>query len=181
VLACIVVLLGPCSAAMHATQSTLGGHLDLLSMYLIAAFAVAYATMRLLRGGTRLLVGVFLGAVAGCELAGAWDVTLPVVMHPGNAAFGLLLLVAAALEIAVIRRGGTRSAAGYAYAAFATILVAFVIWNVTKTWLCDPHSPLQGHAAWHLLCAVSAYLLYRYYAGERPTGTAGGALGALST
>src|SRR6185369_17422386 len=38
-MACIVVLLGPASAAMHATQSNAGGHLDLLSMYLIAAFA----------------------------------------------------------------------------------------------------------------------------------------------
>jgi len=33
VIACIVVLLGPGSAAMHATQTALGGHLDMLSMY----------------------------------------------------------------------------------------------------------------------------------------------------
>ncbi|GAB3854211.1 ceramidase domain-containing protein [Dactylosporangium cerinum] len=166
-MACIVVLLGPGSAAMHATQSALGGHLDLLSMYLIAAFAAAYAVMRWRRAGTRLLAGVFLAALAGCEVAGAWDVTVPVVMHPGNAAFGLLLLTAATLEVAVIRRRETTVRSGYAYASFAAILTAFAIWNATKTWLCDPHSLLQGHAAWHLLCAVSAYLLYRYYASER--------------
>src|SRR5215207_4747875 len=44
--ACLVVLLGPASMAMHATESSLGGHLDLLSMYLVASFAVAYAAMR---------------------------------------------------------------------------------------------------------------------------------------
>ncbi|MEV4517419.1 ceramidase domain-containing protein [Dactylosporangium sp. NPDC049525] len=166
-LACLVVLLGPGSAAMHATQSALGGHLDLLSMYLVAAFAVAYATMRWLRGGTRLLAGVFLGALAGCEVIGSWDVELPVVMHPGNAVFGALLLTATALEVAVMRRGGTSARHGYAYGSFAAILTAFAIWNVSKAWLCDPHSLVQGHAIWHLLCAVSAYLLYRYYASER--------------
>jgi len=41
--AVVTVLLGPASAAMHATGSVLGGHLDLLSMYLIASFAAAYA------------------------------------------------------------------------------------------------------------------------------------------
>lgn len=167
-LACLVVLLGPGSAAMHATQSALGGHLDLLSMYLVAAFAAAYATTRWLRGGTGMLAGVFLGALAGCELIGSWDVELPVVMHPGNAAFGVLLVTAAAVEVAVMRRGEVSAGSGYAYASFAAILIAFTVWNATKTWLCDPHSLIQGHAVWHLLCAVSAYLLYRYYASERP-------------
>ena len=46
--ACVVVLLGPASAAMHATQSTLGGDLDLLSMFLVSGFALAYALMRFL-------------------------------------------------------------------------------------------------------------------------------------
>lgn len=166
-LACLVVLLGPGSAAMHATQSALGGWLDLLSMYLVAAFAVAYATMRWLRGGTPLLVAVFAAALAGCEAAGAWGVELPVVMHPGNAAFGVLLVAAVLVEVAVMRRGETSARRGFAYTAIALILVAFGIWNASKAWLCDPGSLLQGHAAWHLLCAGSAYCLYRYYASER--------------
>jgi hypothetical protein len=57
-MACLVVLLGPGSAAMHATQSALGGHLDLLSMYLVAAFAAAYAATRWLRGGTPLFAAI---------------------------------------------------------------------------------------------------------------------------
>ncbi|MEV0127874.1 ceramidase domain-containing protein [Dactylosporangium sp. NPDC050688] len=164
--ACLVVLLGPGSAAMHATQSVLGGHLDLLSMYLVAAFAAASATMRWLRAGTAVLAGVFAGAVAACEAAGAWDVRVPVVLHPGNAAFGLLLLTAVALEVAVIRRDRISAGSGFVYAAVAVLLVAFAVWNAGQAWLCDPRSLLQGHAVWHLLCAVSAYLLYRYYASE---------------
>ena len=50
--------------------------------------------------------------------------------------------------------------------SLATILTAFAIWNAAKAWLCDPRSLIQGHAIWHVLCAVSAYYLYRYYASE---------------
>ncbi len=47
--------------------------------------------------------------------------------------------------------------------------LAFVIWNLAQGPWCDPTSWLQGHAAWHLLCAVAAYLLFRLYASERVT------------
>ena len=49
--AVLVVLLGPGSMAMHATQSALGGHLDLFSMYLVSGFALGYAAMRVWRRG----------------------------------------------------------------------------------------------------------------------------------
>jgi hypothetical protein len=166
VMACIVVLLGPGSAAMHATQSALGGHLDLLSMYLIASFAAAYALMRWRRGGTRLFVATFVAGVAFCELVSLWPAELPVVRHSGNVAFGLLLVVATVLEILIIRRADSVITSRYAYASLVSMLTAFAIWNATNAGLCDPSSPVQGHAAWHLLSAVAAYLLYRYYASE---------------
>ena len=50
-MACLVVQLGPGSAAIHATQSAIGGDLDMLSMFLVVSFAAAYATMRGFRGG----------------------------------------------------------------------------------------------------------------------------------
>ena len=165
-MACLVVLLGPGSAAMHATQSALGGHIDMLSMYLIASFAAAYAAMRWLRGGIPLFVVAFVGGVAFCELVGAWGGTVPVVTYSGNAAFALLLLAATVLEVLLMRRGETRARRLYAYASLVSILTAFAVWNVTKDWLCDPRSLVQGHAIWHLLGAVAAYLLYRYYASE---------------
>jgi len=165
-MACLVVLLGPASAAMHATQSAAGGWLDMLSMYLIAGFAAAYAVMRHRHGGAGLFAGTFVTAVALCELAGLWTRPIPVVMYAGNAAFGLLLVAAVVIEVLIMRRGETTAPRGYAYASVATMLTAFAIWNVTKTWLCNPNSYIQGHAVWHLLDAVAAYLLYLYYAGE---------------
>jgi hypothetical protein len=165
-IACLVVLLGPGSAAMHATQSALGGHLDMLSMYLVASFAAGYAAMRWLRGGTRLLTGVFMAGVAFCELVGLWRAELPVVMYAGNVAFALLLVTAITIEVLIIRRGEAHGRRAYAVVSLASMLTAFGIWNASKTWLCDPHSLIQGHAIWHVLGAVSAYFLYRYYASE---------------
>jgi hypothetical protein len=165
-MACLVVLLGPGSAAMHATQSAIGGDLDMLSMYLLASFAVAYAVMRWRRGGTGLLIATFLAGIVGCELVGLWSAKVPVVTYSGNAAFALLLLTAVVLEVLMMRRGDARARRGYAYASLASILIAFAIWNATKTWLCAPYSLIQGHAIWHVLGAVSAYFLYRYYASE---------------
>ena len=166
-IACLVVLLGPGSAAMHATQSEFGGTLDMTSMYLVSAFAAAYATMRWRRTGLGVFAVMFLAGVAFGEVAGLWKAEIPVVMYAGNVAFALMLLYAIAVEIRIRRRGGARANLAFAIASLASIITAFVIWNASKTWLCDPHSLIQGHAIWHVLGAVSAYFLYRYYASEK--------------
>ena len=171
--ACVVVVLGPASAAMHATQAEHGGDLDLLSMYLVAAFAAAYALMRWFRQGRVLFAQLFLLFVAACELVGLYDGTVPVVEQAGNIAFAALLLTAVVLEVRLWLRAGRAQGADprtdlrWGAAALGAILVAFAIWNVTKSVWCDPHSLLQGHAAWHLLDAASAYFLFRLWASER--------------
>lgn len=167
-LSLVIAMLGPGSAAMHATESAVGGHLDLLSMYLLASFAAAYAVVRNrwlgLRGGGWLFVAL----VVLCEVVGALPVDLPVLMHPGNAIFAVLLLSSLALEGALIRRGEAELRWGLA--SVATLLVAFAIWNLAKdgsAW-CDPFSFAQGHGAWHLLDAAAAYLLARHYLAPQP-------------
>ena len=170
--ACVVVLLGPASAAMHATQAERGGDLDMLSMYLVAAFAAAYALMRWVRQGRVLFAQLFLLFVAGCELVGLYDGRVPVVDYAGNLAFAALLVTAVVVEVRLWRRAGRapgaepRTDLRWGVASLGTILVAFAIWNATKSQWCDSHSWLQGHAAWHLLDAVAAYLLFRLWASE---------------
>lgn len=166
----VVVLLGPASAAMHATQSAVGGQLDLLSMYLVASFAAAWALTRWTRQGRVFCTQVFLLAVAGCELIGLYPGEVPVVRFSGNVAFAALLLTAITLEVRLHRRGPARTDLRWGAAAVGAIVVAFVIWNFSQHGWCDPHSLLQGHAAWHLLCAVSAYLLFRLWASEQDPG-----------
>ena len=147
-MACLVVLLGPGSAAMHATQSAAGGHLDMLSMYLIAAFAAAYAAMRWLGAGIATFVAMFAAGVAFCELVGAWGGEIPVVMSSGNAAFGLLLIVATVLEVLIMRSGEVRARRGSPTPRWPSILTAFAIWNATQGMAVRP--TLAGPGPRHL-------------------------------
>lgn len=164
----VVVLLGPGSMAMHATQTALGGHLDMTSMFLVAGFAASYAAMRWWDRGAGFFAETFAGAVLLCEVVERVPGHVPVVMSLGNVVFGALLVLALTLEARLRSRAGAAAVGDvrWVWAAVASIGVAFVIWNLSKdgTALCHPHSLLQGHAAWHLLCAVSAYCLYRYWA-----------------
>ena len=115
--------------------------------------------------------------VAACELAGLWTDTVPVVHFAGNLAFGLLLVTAVVLETRLWRRGEPPATVfRHGVVSLAAMLVAFTIWLLTNAGMCDPHSLLQGHAAWHLLCAVAAYWLFRLYDSERSVNTPVGRL-----
>lgn len=168
--AALVVLLGPGSMAMHATQSDLGGHLDLLSMFLVSGFALAYALVRFVRRGPALFAVVFVAAVVAGMAVHLRGGDVPVLGHIGNAAFAVELWVAIGLEVALSRRVEARQDRAWALASVLTLGVAFAIWTTGMrghAW-CRPDSLLQQHGAWHLLCAAAAYLLFRHYAAERP-------------
>ncbi|WP_338087937.1 ceramidase domain-containing protein [Nocardioides lijunqiniae] len=169
--ACVVVLLGPASMAMHATETELGGHLDMASMYLIAGFAVAYAAMRHWQRGPAFLAAVYLAVLVVCELVALLG-EVPWLGHAGNLAFGVGLAGALWLESRVARGGRLVLDTRWAWAAAGSILVALAIWTTAKdgSALCFPTSLYQGHGVWHLLCAVSAWCLFRLYVSERPVG-----------
>lgn len=174
--AMVVVLLGPASAAMHATRSAAGGHLDLLSMYLVAAFAFAYAVTRLFGRGTATFAVLWVVVIGGCELVERVPGHVPVVDIWANLAFSLLLLAAVTGEWVLWRRGESVRDPRWGFASVAALGLAFAIWTQAKTGgpLCRPYSLVQGHAIWHLLDAVAAYALYRLYASERPRAQAQG-------
>lgn len=189
--AVVVVLLGPGSMAMHATQTELGGRLDMASMFLVAGFAAAYAGMRFLGLGAGFFYPAFVGAVLVSELVERIPGHVPVVDTWGNTVFAVLLVTAIGTEVAIRRRGGAAADGRWILGAVGAMVVAFTIWNLAKdgTPLCHPHSLLQGHAAWHLLCAVAAYCLYRSWTAgllaaatsgtERDDSSRAGSTGAL--
>lgn len=162
-LACVVVLMGPASAAMHATGTELGGSLDLLSMHLIAGFALAYALSRVDSGSFwPLLVGL----VVGAQVLSAVPGDVPVLRHPANVVFAAMLIAALVVEVKAWRRSPGQLDARWGCGGVGVLVVAFVIWNLAQGPWCDPHSWLQGHGVWHLLCAVSCWMLHRYYASD---------------
>jgi hypothetical protein len=118
---------------------------------------------------------VFTAVLVGCELIGTIGGPLPVIMHAGNLAFALALLAGLLLERQASRRTGLRLDHRWGWAAAGTLLVAFVVWNTAKAGspLCSPSAFIQGHGVWHLLCAVSAWLLFQLYVSERLAQPAG--------
>src|SRR5205085_9767195 len=87
----------------------------------------------------------------------------------GNVAFGGFIILTILLEAFTIFWRRIEHKPGWSFASMGAIALAFFIWNMSRTghpW-CDPYSYIQGHAAWHLLDALSVYCLFRYYISER--------------
>jgi hypothetical protein len=125
---------------------------------------VAVHDLARLAGARRLAVP------AWAATAGAGGLLLAVAPAAGGALAGALGLLVAAGEVALWRRGdrgarvaaatsrGDRGADAAAYrAGVAALAVGAACWWLGRTGgpLCDPDSPLQGHAAWHLLTAFA--------------------------
>ena len=151
-------LVGVTSAFYHASLSFFGQWLDVQSMYLVvlAVFAVNVDALRpgaprrftLLYVGLNLLLGVLL-------------IYVPVARR--YAFFGVILAVV--LTEVMLRRRALRDWPLRAlYGALAVQALAFGIWtlDITHT-VCDPWSLAQGHAVWHCLGAVAAFLLWRFF------------------
>jgi hypothetical protein len=166
---CLVVLLGPGSMAMHASGTKLGGFFDVLSMYLVDGFMVAYSARRLFRLTTVHFVLVFFDVLGTCLLADRHKGHVIYYFGLGNIAFGFFILLTVVFESFTIFVRKPRHSPGWAFASVGAIALAFFIWNMSRTgnpW-CVPDSLIQGHAAWHLLDAVSVYCLFRYYVSEK--------------
>ncbi|MCO5232985.1 MAG: ceramidase [Chitinophagales bacterium] len=167
--ACLSVLLGPGSMAMHATTSHVGGFLDMLSMYMVASFIFSYAITRLMKWDKRGFIGAFIFAMTVQLIVHHLDYEVPVVGFIGSFCFGVFLVLTAIIEFInyIIHRPNIQLI--YGIASILAMCLAFFIWNLslsTSPW-CDPSSLIQGHGIWHILNAVSIYFLYRFYTSER--------------
>ena len=93
---------------------------------------------------------------AWAAAAGAGGVLLALAPRAGGAVAGALALLVAAGEVAVARRRprGTRVAYRAGVVALAVGAACWWLGRTGGPW-CDPDSPLQGHAAWHLLTAFA--------------------------
>lgn len=155
------------SAYFHATLSFRGQFADVLGMYLIATFALLHSI-----GQSRVFSGaLFFGAyIAANALLAALLYWLP---NYRRLIFGLLILAVLFVEVLIRRRDGPRSNTRDLWIAAAVMGLAFAIWILDFTRVvCAPESWVQGHAVWHVLGAVAAWYLFRYYRNSSPLSVA---------
>jgi hypothetical protein len=153
--------------AMHATKTHIGGFFDMLSMYLIASFIVAYAIQRFYKLKWWGFTLVFFTALSICLWANF--TYCPIVFRFfGNTAFAFFIGLGILFEILNVYVRKLKHEIRWAYFALAALLISFAIWNVSQTGddLCNPYSLIQGHAIWHLGDALSTFFLFRYYVSE---------------
>lgn len=162
----VAAFLGPGSAALHATTTGWGGRIDVFSMYVYAVWLLAFAWIRLRDGGRGDFLRVYLPAI-GILSAVHFLGWVPI---SSDFVFGGLVAGIGVLEAVIhFRRPDLESRRRYSLGAAGAFLLAFAIWLPSRTGgpLCDPDSLVQGHAVWHLLCAVSVWLLYQQARSER--------------
>lgn len=156
------IIVGLGSVMLHATLTLWGQFFDVVGMYLIGSFMLIMALARWqdipARSATWAYVALSVALVAVLLIAP--DLRRPL--------FTALLLAAAVGELIFARpkRAGVRTR--YYLGGIAVMGLALVIWNLDQHLiLCAPHSLLQGHAAWHLMGAMSLWLSFTYYRSER--------------
>lgn len=162
------VLLGPGSMALHATTTRVGGFLDMLSMYLMASFIFSFAVSRLFRFNGVGFFFSFVFALIVQLYVHTLPGPVPFVGSTGSFGFGVTLIVSTAIELFSYFVKKVQIDLKFGLASVFVICTAFFIWTMSLTdgpW-CDPSSWIQGHGVWHLLCAFSVYLLYRFYVSE---------------
>ncbi len=165
VYASAVVFLGPGSMFMHGSGRAWGGTVDVVSMLVFIVFPAAYAAVRCLRGGPRAFLLTYGALLLVFALPRALDV-LPV---SGTAVYVALVPTIGILEaVAAKRRPEVTRQWRWLGLTAASFTLALVIWRLSHSGapLCDPHSLVQGHAVWHLLCAVSTLGFFAFYVTE---------------
>lgn len=164
-----VIILGWGTVAMHGSLTSMGGFLDVSSMYLWVSFCVCYSFIRLARRGAL----VFLALYAGLS---AWLIFTPLNVER---TFGGLIAFAVLMECAYwgIHRKRVRFEKKWAVYTAVSFSSAFGIWNLSLEGrpFYYPDTLLQGHAVWHILCAVATWTIYRYYRSEEPLASSPGA------
>lgn len=151
-----VMLVGVTSALYHASLSFFGQTLDVQSMYLVVLLALMVNVEALRRPPVSRALWLY--ALSNVAL-GVLLVTVPSVRRH---AFGLALGAIVVTEVLVRSRRLRLHGLRFLLGALLTQALAFGIWVLDlKKLVCEPHSLLQGHAAWHLLGAVASLLLWR--------------------
>lgn len=155
------ILLGLMSGFYHASGSLIGELFDFSAMFLFSTYFIVAAAARLYgwKNSKVLTVGAF--------LALATITILIIVPLIGPSLFASQIALAAYLEYRIWKQPGIAHPSFKNFVIAVVLLnVAFLIWNLDKSKIiCDPDLHwISGHAVWHLITAVGAFFVYKFYA-----------------
>lgn len=170
--AATMVFIGASSFFYHSTLSFLGQFLDVFSIYLFGLLLIAGALYR--SGHLRATAAVVAVVVASLVLGGLQY------LYPDarRVLFALVLLPGILLELTRFVTG-YRLRSGRLWAiilGLAMLVAAYLVWTLDQlSAFCAPGSLVQGHAIWHALGAVGAFLVIVHYrlTPHRLTGASG--------
>ena len=154
----ITLLTGAGSAFFHASETLPGVVFDYAGMTFGMLFMLHVCGLRM--GMARLPLNAGLAAVFVVTLA-----TLLFTEKAVRVVYAFEGLVCAASELWMFLRGPRAESYRYSLLFWAIFIPAFVAWTLDSTGaVCNPANHVfNGHAAWHLLDAVSFWFLFRYY------------------
>lgn len=155
-----MLFLGMSSFFYHGTLSFLGQYLDIFSMY---AFGILVSIGALYRSGRISGRNAALAFLAASVLLGALQYGFP---DSRRILFLLVLLPGLVLETLPVVTGHSPKSphVRHIWTGIGLLLVAFVVWSLDQFRIvCDPRSLIQGHAIWHLLTAIAAFLVFAHY------------------
>jgi len=160
-------LLGVGSTCLHASFTAWGRQVDMIAMYLLAAFSILYPFVK---NGTltrqRAIWNYCL--LSACLIY--WTVAIGT-PEQTRRLFTTLLVTSWAIEIFNIDDDTARrnkEARTLLFSNVALFLLGVMIWKASESAgpLCYPDSLWQGHSLWHLQSAIAIAGQYFYYVAE---------------
>jgi len=147
----------------HASLTKLGDYLDLMGMYLFTGYLMLYNLSRLRP------MSILAFAAAYLSLNAALALGLVVAYGLQQIYFGTLVAIALYAEVWIHRFRNPNIQLRYLSAALACFGLGAILWLTDSNGLlpCNPASPINWHALWHLAVAASAGLLFLYYRSEK--------------
>ncbi len=169
-LSSIAILICFGSMAMHASTTIVGGYLDVLSMFLFASFMFSYAIKRLLKVNNLFILILFIATVGFSILSYKAEIAQQPLLGfiNANVSFGFFCGFPVIIEIYLMKSKRIKARSKFLLLFAFCFAFAFLIWNLSLSGgiICFKESIVQGHAIWHLLCALAIYFLFKYYQSE---------------
>ncbi|MBK7142003.1 MAG: ceramidase domain-containing protein [bacterium] len=156
-----LIIVGLGTAFYHASLTFVGQSFDIGGMYLIVLLFLAYGLARLQNWRTAQAVALFGTA---CIFFLSWAT-----IYPGARRYIFAAMVVSILVCEYAYHSFRQAKLRYSLLLAAVIVLAggHIFWQLDYHGVfCDPSGWYQGHALWHVLGSVSAYLAYRFYRSE---------------